>query len=311
MTFENRTTKRTATKFSIVRLIIWIRWRARTILVELSCMLYCNDVPVLYQLYNFSTLLVLRHWVHYEHSTGTFQSLWVFFLYSAVETKRTERYEKGHIKIYCELLILRKKCPLFSSPVCVFLTIFNFDICLNNNELRHSTNRSNDVLPVSLRNPSYGLYDANRVRLKRLSTSVAFHPRLPDLMFAKSGNMGDTSEKQVPKSFCSLEHLIREVQKVSGSRTVATCSSTSNLKQHNRKPESTNPSMTNEVFEVSASRRRRPQALRARKANKLARKELLLDDSSSLRRRMEEYRRQMKTKTFIPDFDSDSEEDLE
>lgn len=42
------------------------------------------------------------------------------------------------------------------------------------------------------------------------------------------------------------------------------------------------------------------------------RKELLLDDAGSLRRSMVEFRRQVKSKTFIPDIDSDSdEEDLE
>mmetsp|Transcript_28109 Transcript_28109/g.68457 ORF Transcript_28109/g.68457 Transcript_28109/m.68457 type:complete len:186 (-) Transcript_28109:22-579(-) len=158
----------------------------------------------------------------------------------------------------------------------------------------------------------------------KLSAVPTFHAALPGLLLLKKNhNHTDCAREQnkkISKSFCSLDQLIREAHKISTSTscTFATCSSTPKLDQlhwnsedSRRPPEQRNASTRNAVFEVQSSRRRHPQALMARYglATRLKRKELLLDDTGSLRRRMSEYRRQVKSRTFIPDVDSDSDEE--
>ncbi|CAJ1943577.1 unnamed protein product [Cylindrotheca closterium] len=178
---------------------------------------------------------------------------------------------------------------------------------------------ANNGCPMDAMHTNIANFDiATPTKLSMLPTCHAL--LLPDRMHSKRNHdrMDSTREKQTSKSFCSLDYLTREAHMIS-TCTFAASSSNLKLHQHSWKSVSrfseTNGTMKNAVFEIYGSRtRRRPRALVARNsaAHDLMRKELLLDDMGSLLRRMTEYRRQVKSKTFIPDFDSDSEEeDLE
>lgn len=158
---------------------------------------------------------------------------------------------------------------------------------------------------------------------KKLSSLSTFHA-LPDVVLPKKNcnhmEYDAKAEKPNPpsKSFYINYNLVREAYRISNS-PFATSSTTpewldqQNWKSHCRLSECKEGSTKTTVCKVKKTRQR-SHAIAARIAlanNILTRKELMLDDTGNLCRRMDEFRKQMKSKTFIPECDSDFESDGE